>query len=353
MAKLNAEQLDNFNNFKKANFKKIIQLFNPSNFWKKKSNLIEKSIVKNGINSFRSLNQGSGTSFTDTIDYSIFTEETFINSWEYKTAASVYFFLPRFLKKKLINFFKQNNKSVLRYIDKSIYYQQKYAENNKTVLDIVENYDCDNTLNFECKNKIKINNKEISLQYLEELNLINSKKDIFKQSKVLIEIGGGFGSFTHNILNNFKNVKKVIYLDMFPQIFIGYEYLKKIFQKNVFYLNDEIKKFEFKNDDSLEICCILPNQLEKLNSKVDLLVNNNSFIEMSPEQVKFYISNLDKISRGQNYKIFVSSYNFEQYSDQRISFNVLEDILKKKLKVEKIKTLFPKNSKHEETIVIS
>ena len=353
MAKLNTEQLDNFNNLKKAKFKKTIQIFNPSSFWKKKTNLIEKSIIKNGINSFRSFNQGSGTSFTDTIDYSILTEETFTNSWEYKIAASIYFFLPRFIKNKLINFLKQNNKSVLRYIDKSIYYQQKYAENNKAVLDIVENYNCENTLNFECKNKIKINNKEISLHYLEELNLINAKKDIFKQSKVIIEIGGGFGSFTHNILTNFKNVKKIIYLDMFPQIFLGYEYLKKIFQKNVFYLNDEIKKFEFKNDDSLEICCILPNQLEKINSKVDLLVNNNSFIEMSPDQVKFYISNIGNINKEQNYKIFVSSYNFEQYSDQRISFDVLGDLLEKKLKVEKIKTLFPKNSKHEVTIVIS
>ncbi|MGA1433431.1 MAG: hypothetical protein ACO32T_06610, partial [Candidatus Nanopelagicaceae bacterium] len=183
MAKLNTEQLDNFNNFKKANVKKIIQIFKPSSFWKKKTNLIEKSIIKYGIDSFRSLNQGSGTSFTDTIDYSILTEEKFINSWEYKIAANVYFFLPKFLKNKLANFLKQNNKTVLRYIDKSIYYQQRYAENNKTVLDIVENYDCDNTLNFECKNKIKINNKEISLHYLEELNLINSKKDIFKQSK--------------------------------------------------------------------------------------------------------------------------------------------------------------------------
>ena len=57
------------------------------------------------------------------------------------------------------------------------------------------------------------------------------------------EIGGGFGAYAEFILKNFPNVKKFLYVDIFPQIFFATTYLKKIFGENII----DFKEYKKKN----------------------------------------------------------------------------------------------------------
>ena len=70
----------------------------------------------------------------------------------------------------------------------------------------------------------------------------------FKNIKSFFEIGGGFGANIHFLLTNFPNIKKIIYLDAVPNIYVGSEYLRHFYGKSVQdYLNTcESEKISFR-----------------------------------------------------------------------------------------------------------
>ena len=73
---------------------------------------------------------------------------------------------------------------------------------------------------------------------------ILSKTFDFKNIKSFFEIGGGFGANIHFLLTNFSNIKKIIYLDVVPNIYVGPEYLKYFYGKSV---KDYLNTYESKN----------------------------------------------------------------------------------------------------------
>ena len=99
-------------------------------------------------------------------------------------------------------------------------------------------------------------------------------------------------------MKNFNNIKKIIYLDAVPNIYIGTEYLRKFFKdKVVDYLQTKkMNKIKFSNDDNLEIICIPPWEIEKVECKIDHFHNAASFVEMPPEVIKNYIKFVDKFN---------------------------------------------------------
>ena len=76
--------------------------------------------------------------------------------------------------------------------------------------------------------KFNFNGKDYSTNYLDMAHRIDnlSKKFDFKKINSFFEIGGGFGSNAHFLITNFPNIKKFIYLDAVPNLYIGTEYLK-------------------------------------------------------------------------------------------------------------------------------
>ena len=79
--------------------------------------------------------------------------------------------------------------------------------------------------------KFKLDNKEYSTHYINMADRIDrlSNKFRFEKIKTFFEIGGGFGANLHFLLTNFKNIKKIIYLDTVPNIFIASNYLRKFY----------------------------------------------------------------------------------------------------------------------------
>ena len=60
-----------------------------------------------------------------------------------------------------------------------------------------------------------------------------SKSFNFKNINNFFEIGGGFGANVHFLITNFPNIKKILYLDAVPNIYVGTKYLEHHFGKKL------------------------------------------------------------------------------------------------------------------------
>ena len=149
--------------------------------------------------------------------------------------------------------------------------QEISLEKDERVKNLLDHWNMEHTANFGCVDKLNINGTCISRSYLDKLNTLShiSKKVDFDKIYSVFEIGGGFGSNIHLMLQNYKNIKKLIYLDIVPNLFVGTEYLRSLFGEAVQdYLSTRNKdKIRFSDNDDMEIICIAPWQIERLDVK--------------------------------------------------------------------------------------
>ena len=116
----------------------------------------------------------------------------------------------------------------------------------------------------------------------------------FESTTSYIEIGGGFGAGTHLLLSLFPNVRKVVYVDIPPMIYVATEYLRHFFGDAVrdYGQTRMLNRIGFSSDTTREILCLCPWQVPKLETKADFLFNASSFSEMTPEIVKNYATHI-------------------------------------------------------------
>ena len=155
----------------------------------------------------------------------------------------------------------------------------------------------------------------------------------FSKIKSFFEIGGGFGANIHFLITNFHNIKKVIYLDAVPNIFVGTEYLRYHFKDKVKdYLNiKNEKEIVFENNDELEIICIPPWEIERINVNIDHFHNAASFVEMPEKIVKNYIKYVNKFKTKQISLISYDNFDLNTTLDP----NLLSNFFDNKLIIEK------------------
>jgi putative sugar O-methyltransferase len=110
----------------------------------------------------------------------------------------------------------------------------------------------------------------------------------------MFEIGGGFGAHTHLLLENYPNIRKVVYLDIPPILYVGTQYLRAFYPEAVRDYTETrgVERIRFRADDSREILCVAPWQLERLDVGVDLIYNAHSFVEMPDATVTHYARQL-------------------------------------------------------------
>jgi len=123
----------------------------------------------------------------------------------------------------------------------------------------------------------------------------------FKSKRTVFEIGGGFGSNIHSLISMYPNIKKVVYLDIPPMLYIANQYLESIYNDSVvdYSKTKNLNSISFKANDSLEIICIAPWQIEKLEVTIDLFWNSASFQEMTEKTVQNYCKNLARMINDQ------------------------------------------------------
>ncbi|MEE9910678.1 MAG: putative sugar O-methyltransferase [Deltaproteobacteria bacterium] len=109
-------------------------------------------------------------------------------------------------------------------------------------------------------------------------------KDLFSSC---MEIGAGYGALANQILKLFP-VRKYYIVDH-PEILYW-----SIIWTVLVCPEKRIVLYNGKNDDELEkaeVIFVPPFLIENLTIDVDLAINENSFCEMAPEQIEFYLHN--------------------------------------------------------------
>jgi len=312
--------------------KKINQtLYSAGPYWKHKSKRTIYQIKKKGIENFRGMDSGVGTSFSDNIVYDIRNE--------YNLKGRI---VSSFLSLPFLNsVFKSQLKITKSLIEKSINYQQMIFSNSEKVKQLINKYNIKNSTEFGCVQKFKFNSNYYSTHYLEIANRVDNFSNFlnFKQFNSYFEIGGGFGSNIHFLLQNFKNIKKIIYVDIVPNLYVGTLYLKHFFKHHVIdYLKTKkMKKIRFSNNTDLEIICIPPWEIEKLDCEIDHFHNSASFVEMPKNVILNYVTYIKKFNTKT-----ISLLSYEKY-DSKTTFNPLNliNFFDKKLDYKKLPYIIP------------
>ena len=84
---------------------------------------------------------------------------------------------------------------------------------------------------------------------------------------------------------NYPNIRKVLYLDVPPNLYIGTQYLKVFYGDRIrdYRETRSLSTIQFSNDKEIEIIAIAPWQLSQVSAQFDIFHNAHSFVEMPQE----------------------------------------------------------------------
>lgn len=159
----------------------------------------------------------------------------------------------------------------------------------------------------------KLISQDLANSVLEFKSIMNSGVDK-DNIQTVMELGAGYGRTAFVFLSLMPAIRYII-VDIPPALYIAQRYLsnqfpkKKIFKFRVFNNYAEINK-ELDNSD---IAFFLPNQLELLPEKsTDIFINISSLHEMRPDQIEYYFSEIDRLTKKYFY--------FKQWKVSKIPF---------------------------------
>ena len=258
-------------------------LYTSGPYWDYKNSKSILEIKKKGLSDFRGTSTGIGTSFTDNIVLDIRNE--------FNTKGRI---IGKIFSLPILNkIFNGQLNLTQNYINNFIKNQAIVYQNNKNIENLINKYQFTNTTEFGCIQIFEKFGKKYSTSYLQMADRIDklSKSFNFKNTNSFFEIGGGFGANIHFLITNFPNIKKILYLDAVPNIYVGTKYLEHHFGKKVKnYLElKNLDKISFKKNDELEILCIPPWLIEKVDTEIDHFHNAASFVEMPKMVIDNYI----------------------------------------------------------------
>ena len=285
------------------------KLYSAGSYWDYKGRKIIIEIKKNGLENFRGYNSGVGTSFTDNLVLDV--------RKEFNVKGRI---IGKIFSLPILNkIFDSQLRITKNYLNKFIQNQAIVYKNNKDVLDLINKFKFENTTEFGCIQSFIHKKKEYSCSYLNVAHRINKLSKFFNFGKIqtFFEIGGGFGANIHFLITNFPNIKKILYLDIVPNIFVGTIYLKHHYGNKVKdYINlKKLDKISFSNNDDLEILCIPPWLLEKVYTEIDHFHNAASFVEMPKKVIENYVNYIEKFKTKE-----ISLISYDGY-DPKTTFN--------------------------------
>jgi putative sugar O-methyltransferase len=280
------------------------ELYSAGPYWRQKTIKIKNQLLKKGMTGFRGFDSGVGSSFTDNVKSDIRNEYDF--GWR-KWFVNILYAYPfkKVFDAELLLF---------KYVFAELmFYKNAYFNQSSRAKELTSTYNLENTVSFGCVQKVTINNKEYSCHHLELLNTHHhiAQHINFNEVSSMLEIGGGFGANVQILLQNYRNLKKVFYLDMAPNLIIGTEYLKSLFGESVIDYRQlkSSERIQFSKNDELEIICIAPWQIEKIEGKVDYFHNAHSFVEMPKVVVENYVNQIESRILTEHSRIALVSYD--------------------------------------------
>ena len=311
-----------------------IGIYKPGPYWENKANSALIQLRKLGLSAFRTGTNSALTSFGDNPNLNVTNISSSLIKLRLK---KIICSTPPFKKM----FYEQLALTREHYLA-SIKAINDYYKQNARTKSLLEKYKIDfHTIIGGSEAYLEHNDVPIAhiyLKLLDTLDQINSRVNL-ETIKSYFEIGGGFGINVELLINFFPNVKKIVYLDIAPNLYIGTQYLKAKFGDAVvdYRACKDLEEINFKEDESLEIYCILPSQIERLNCKFDFVHNSHSFVEMTENIVKNYATNIQRLLNEDLGKIYLVTY--DGFDSLTIHPQVLANIFNLGMKIEEVPTL--------------
>ena len=281
------------------------ELYSSGPYWNYKNSRAIIEIKKKGLEDFRGITSGIGTSFADNLVLDVRNEFNIKGRIVGKI-----FSLP------LLNtIFSEQMKTTKVYLDSFVKNQAILYQNSQNVQNLISKFKFNNTTDFGCIQSFKYLNKNYSCHYLNMAYRVNnlSKYFDFKNIKVYFEIGGGFGSNIHFLITNFPNIKKILYLDIVPNIYVGTEYLRYYYKEKVKDYSElkNLDKISFSKNNELEIFCVPPWLIEKIDTEIDHFHNAASFVEMPKKVISNYVKFIKRLNTKEISLISYSSFDLK------------------------------------------
>ena len=287
-----------------ADAKNAPALYHPGPYWAAKTANTVNEIRRCGISGFRGSANLIGFSYADNLLLDVRDAYNHglrrLGRWLTKTypLKSVYDAQVRWTE---------------NYAQQSIAYLQENLSLKRATRELLGRYRIPYSLLGECSAKVQLDGKTYAVHYL---NLLERHHNLalridFNSAASVLEIGGGFGADIHLLLENYPNIRKVLYLDVPPTLYVGTQYLKAFYGSAVHDYRSLRRRESLAWQDSgeLEILCIAPWQLEKFVSAADILMNSNSFVEMPRAVVQNYSDKFTALPGAAGAAIALSTYD--------------------------------------------
>jgi putative sugar O-methyltransferase len=188
-----------------------------------------------------------------------------------------------------------------RYLKELIDFQKQHILSQPELISLISKYRFSKISNDGANDTLLLNNDSVTLSQLRYLDMHLGLADSinFAEIRSVLEVGGGYGAHTDFLIQNYPNIRKFVYVDIFPQLYVGIQYLRSIHGDAVKVVTDaqfssSPLDLSFKDDESLEIICISPLVLDSVHVQFDLCLNCNAFQEMTIETVADYAAIFDE-----------------------------------------------------------
>lgn len=269
-------------------------VYRPGVYWESKTKAAARAIKENGYKNFRSARSVVGLSYADN--------------------PQIYYAPQLSPKRQAVHRLLRSVPIVRDIVDgqchmtSNLYkvfqrHQQHIVDTSPEIARLTQAYNLGSSSSFGSENEVSVGGQTIAAHYLElcqQMDAVREHVDLTKVESVF-EIGGGFGTMAHILLQNFPNIKTYIYLDIPPNLFIGTQYLRSLYPEAVYDYSDLKDKEEIiinneGRNGGPAIYCIAPWQIENLRGTIDLFYNSHSFVEMTESIVSNYAQFIKKIS---------------------------------------------------------
>ncbi|MEK9657769.1 MAG: putative sugar O-methyltransferase [bacterium] len=279
-------------------------IYHPGPYWVDKARTATDQLITHGLKYFRGNSNDIGNEFADNTLIDI--RDGFTLGWKRKIASWLTKQYP------LNRVYDAQVACTKRFATRCNQYIQEIVDLSPRTAHLVHNYKLPYSLLGGSECNVCINDKRYSAHYLMLLDQHDhlSEKVNFKSLSSVFEIGPGFGVNIHLLIENYPNIKKFLYLDIPPNLYVGTQYLKAFYGnaiKDYESLRD-VKELRFTPNDELEVLCIAPWQIECFRDSVDLLMNAYSFVEMPKKVVENYVEKFKKFPDSDKTKIALISY---------------------------------------------
>ena len=266
-------------------------VYGPGGYWSKKTQVAYKELSEKGVTNFRSMHNNAAQSYADTLLLSAGDHHVGVK----RLLAKILWKIPPF--KQLLAAQLRVAKS---HIDQLIKLESYTLNNSERVYDLLQKYSiCEGQLLGEVDRKSLVYGEMRSHHMIHMLDLLDrmmERVNVGDRSSYL-EIGGGFGANVFLMVQNFPNIKKYIYVDIAPNLYVATQFLRANFGSAVcdFSQLEDRGSVSFNNDSNLEIICVLPHQLKDVKTEIDIFHNANSFVEMPMAVACNYATQVDNI----------------------------------------------------------